>query len=247
MALLLYSGRFYCGATLINDRYVLTAAHCVNGFSPDRISVRLIEHDRSTDQELPSITKKVRCPMEQNICIYISHYYFRFFFHIYKIHRIVRHAGYSSTNYNNDIALLQLASPVKYSNLLRPACLPTPGKSFTGAQVGILRYIYIAMMYTSIYNVWTQFQGTVTGWGAVQEHGSISTNLQEVSVPIMSNKDCRNTAYGATRITDNMLCAGISEGGRDSCQVIVSFGLVIAKLSFIFNSIYVCVCIFCSG
>lgn len=51
------------------------------------------------------------------------------------------------------------------------------------------------------------------------EGGSISETLQEVSVPIMSNAQCRKTGYGEKRITDNMLCAGIPEGGKDSCQV----------------------------
>lgn len=37
-------------------------------------------------------------------------------------------------------------------------------------------------------------------------------------MPIMSQEDCRKSRYGATRITDNMLCAGFDEGKKDSCQ-----------------------------
>lgn len=38
-------------------------------------------------------------------------------------------------------------------------------------------------------------------------------------MPIMSNRDCRKSGYGSTRITDNMLCAGYKDGKKDSCQV----------------------------
>ncbi len=62
--------------------------------------------------------------------------------------------------------------------------------------------------------------GLVTGWGATKSGGSTATVLQEVVVPIMSNDECKKTAYGEKRITANMLCAGIPEGGKDSCQVI---------------------------
>lgn len=53
----------------------------------------------------------------------------------------------------------------------------------------------------------------------ILEQGDISTNLQEVIVPILSNVECKKTGYGASRITDNMLCAGFKDGQKDSCQV----------------------------
>lgn len=39
-----------------------------------------------------------------------------------------------------------------------------------------------------------------------------------MEVPILSNFDCKKSAYAASRITDNMLCAGFKEGKKDSCQ-----------------------------
>lgn len=77
---------------------------------------------------------------------------------------------------------------------MRPVCLPEKGKSFTGKQ------------------------GVATGWGATSEGGSLASKLQEVTVDIMSNDDCKKTGYGPNRITDNMLCAGYKEGKKDSCQ-----------------------------
>lgn len=42
----------------------------------------------------------------------------------------------------------------------------------------------------------------------------------EVEIPITGNRQC-NCDHGVDRITDNMICAGVRSGGKDSCQVII--------------------------
>lgn len=49
-----------------------------------------------------------------------------------------------------------------------------------------------------------------------QENGSSSDNLMAVEVVTLSNDQCRKS-YRA--LTERMFCAGVPEGGKDSCQV----------------------------
>ena len=61
--------------------------------------------------------------------------------------------------------------------------------------------------------------GTVIGWGALAEDGSggqISYDLQQVELPIVSEEECASSM--GRMITENMLCAGFREGGKDACH-----------------------------
>ncbi|XP_016908556.1 trypsin-1-like [Apis cerana] len=168
MVLLMYRGRFYCGGSVISSFYVVTAAHCVDRFDSNLISVRILEHDRNSTTEAKTQE--------------------------FRVDKVIKHGGYSTYNYNNDIALIKLKDAIRFEGKMRPVCLPERAKTFAG------------------------LNGTVTGWGATAESGAISQTLQEVTVPILSNAECRASKYPSQRITDNMLCAGYQEGSKDSCQ-----------------------------
>lgn len=57
---------------------------------------------------------------------------------------------------------------------------------------------------------------TVSGWGVTWMYSqSLSPELRSVEVELFTS--CWN--YYPFRITDNMICAGSRNGGRDSCQV----------------------------
>jgi len=105
VAMLLYGGRFYCAASLLNDQFLLTASHCVYGFRKERISVRLLEHDRKMSH-MQKIDRKVA--------------------------EVITHPKYNARNYDNDIAIIKLDEPVEFNEILHPVCMPTPGRSFKG-------------------------------------------------------------------------------------------------------------------
>ena len=48
--------------------------------------------------------------------------------------------------------------------------------------------------------------------------GEINPYLYEVEVPIVDQEQCKSY-YAPDLITDDMMCAGLPEGGKDSCQV----------------------------
>ncbi len=54
--------------------------------------------------------------------------------------------------------------------------------------------------------------------GTTEEGGSVSEKLRYVEVPIVSDEYCKK-CYGESEITSKMICAGVEEGGLDSCQV----------------------------
>lgn len=43
---------------------------------------------------------------------------------IYEVETIMAHNRYQPDTYHNDIALIKLAKPIKYSRFILPACIP---------------------------------------------------------------------------------------------------------------------------
>ncbi|MEZ4831027.1 MAG: trypsin-like serine protease [Caldilineaceae bacterium] len=109
--------------------------------------------------------------------------------------QVIPHPSYNPNGSDNDIALLRLSSPVQFNQYVQPIPLVFSPANDSLVEAGDM--------------------STVTGWGRTSEGGSSSNILMEVQVPIVSNRNC-NSVYG--NITDNMICAGYTEGGKDSCQ-----------------------------
>ena len=66
--------------------------------------------------------------------------------------------------------------------------------------------------------------------------------LQEVDVPLISNGECSNSYSG---IISSMICAGLPEGGKDSCQVRYLFILWFYNWKMIFVMIWTWSCSIC--
>ncbi|EFB20661.1 hypothetical protein PANDA_006388, partial [Ailuropoda melanoleuca] len=96
--------------------------------------------------------------------------------------------------FHNDLALVQLWTPVSRAGAVRPVCLPQgPREPPAGTACAI------------------------AGWGALFEDGPEAETVREARVPLLSADTCKR-ALGPELHPSSMLCAGYLAGGIDSCQ-----------------------------
>ncbi|XP_050960188.1 trypsin-1 [Labeo rohita] len=93
----------YCGGTLINKDWVLSAANCFEWFSAPHIVMYLGRLSQSGSNSYE--TNRTAS-------------------------RIIKHPNFNFSNADNDIALIQLSSSVTFSDYIRPVCLAAAGSVF---------------------------------------------------------------------------------------------------------------------
>merc|ERR1711936_391114 len=156
---------WFCDGAIISENYVLTAAHCADGASYFDIMAGAHNVRASSEPHRVEITS----------------------------YNGWTHPQWNTQDLSNDLALIELPSPMSFNEYIKPSCMPMAGDT---ADVNEMV--------------------TCTGWGKPSDSaGGISPVLRMVEDrPIISNSEC-NAIYGI--VGDGVDCIDTT-GGKGTCN-----------------------------
>ncbi|XP_023031907.1 uncharacterized protein LOC6643128 isoform X2 [Drosophila willistoni] len=160
----------WCGAVVISKRHLLTAAHCLYGHPKGSYFVRVGDHyaNIAESSEVDSFIEN-----------WYTHEKFR-----------------DGSHMNNDIAVIVLKTPLKFSDYVQPICLPEKN-----VPLGENRTC------------------TISGWGSIKSGLSTPSQiLRSAQLPILSDATCKRSNVYGDAMTDGMFCAGSMDESVDACE-----------------------------
>lgn len=165
---------YKCGGTIINKDTVLTAYHCVVENQRPIAANRLIARAGVFDLDVGGKT------VQDN-----------------RVFEVISPAGASVQSFNDDIAILKMATEFTFDDYVQPVCIravPQDISELVGSY------------------------GTVVGWGWT-EFSSTSAILRQANIPVVSAEDCLNSdrVLFSQVLTTKLYCAG-SRNGTSSCN-----------------------------
>nr|UVJ66756.1 kallikrein-like serine protease [Trimeresurus gracilis] len=159
---LVYYDGFQCSGTLINQEWVLSAAHC----DGEKTEIHLGVHSK----KVPNKDKQTRVAKEKFFCLSSKNY----------------------TKWNKDIMLIKMDRPVNNSEHIAPLSLPSSPPS-VGSVCRIM------------------------GWGTISDTKLILPDVPRcANINLLNYSNCR-AAYPELPVKSRTLCAGVLEGGIDTC------------------------------